>query len=1001
MPSDYDQIRKDNFPGYERISRALSLLSRLYTDRTHFIFELLQNAEDTRATRVLFHLFENKLEVFHDGRGFCEKDVRAICGVGEGTKTEDLTQIGRFGVGFKSVYVYTTTPEIYSEHESFKIEHYVLPYAVDPRDIGDSWTTLFVFPFNKEDVGPEIVCKKISEKLRKLNSGTLLFLRNIKRIEYRLPDGMDGVYLRDEAIRGAAREVTVTGKNDGEDESKRWLIFKRPVEVPDSGGDCPPVEIGFHLVKNEKECRDEIVRVRDSPLVVYFPTEKETKFGFLIQGPYKTTPARDNIPKEDEWNATLVRETANLIADVLLHIKDLDLLSISLLEALPIRLDYFPPGNMFYPIAVAVREALTTQELLPADGGSFVSARNAKLARSADLIKLLDHDQLRDLFPSGDTVKWLAGIITQNQTYELYRYLLDVLKVEEVTPESFSRKITESFLLKQVDEWLLAFYGYLSGQKALWRSPRWSGDSEGHLRSKPIVRLQNGSQVKPFREDEYPNAYLTDGSHTETSLPVVKSGLCRHKEAQQFLRDLGIPELDLVEEVIEKVLPKYANDDSVVTIEEHQHDILKIEKAYGTDSLEKKSRLQERLRETPFVRTESQGDRETIYRKPCKLYFESDELRLYFFGNSAIGFVNPEYSESVRSLFKDLGVADFIRVCRKREEWGGYVTLEDCHSNHERGLDGFDPDIYVQGLEFALTSLTLDKIKFIWNNIAVPHSSCIRGEVESCSRKTYEDSSVEDRISDIGCLLIKKAWLPCSDGSLKKPDELTLDDLPKSFIWNEKLAEKLGMKRDVVTKLSEAVGLPAEDIELLKRYPKEFQQWKENMSANKQKPAFPERSSSNSERRQEKLSEQLGNSPIKNYEPRARSVRTTRSAVDPALWLRNQYKNEAEQMICQICKEEMPFRKRDGEYYFEAVEALTKNYFPMEHEEQFLALCPLCAAMYKEFVKLDEEAMVVLKGVIKNTDECEAPLCLGKLDTNIRFVETHFQALKTILEDQE
>ena len=989
MPSDYDQIREDNSPGHERISRALSLLSRLYTDRTHFIFELLQNAEDTRATRVLFHLFENKLEVFHDGRGFCEKDVRAICGVGEGTKTEDLTQIGRFGVGFKSVYVYTTTPEIYSEHESFKIEHYVLPYAVDPRDIGDSWTTLFVFPFNQEDIGPEIACKKISEKLRKLNSGTLLFLRNIKRIEYRLPDEMDGVYLRDEAIRGAAREVTVTAKNDGKDESERWLIFKRPVEVPDSGDDCPPVEIGFHLVKNE------IVRVKDSPLVVYFPTEKETKFGFLIQGPYKTNPARDNILKEDEWNATLVRETAILIVDVLSHIKNLGLLSISLLEALPIRLGDFPPDNMFYPIFVAVRKALTTQELLPADGGSFVSARNAKLARGADLIKLLDHDQLRDLFPSEDTVKWLASIITHNQTYELYRYLLDVLKVEEVTPESFSRKITESFLLSQVDEWLLAFYGYLSGQKALWRSPRWSGDSEGHLRSKPIVRLQDDSQVKPFREDGYPNAYLTDGSHTETSLPVVKSGLCRHKEAQQFLRDLGIPELDLVEEVIEKVLPKYANDDSIVTIEEHQHDILKIEKAYRTDSLEKKSRLQVRLRETPFVRTESQDDRETIYRRPCELYFGRDELRLYFLGNSAIGFVNLEYSESVRSLFKDLGVADSVRVFQKRADWEGYVILEEYRGSHKRGRDGFDPDICVQGLEFALTSLTLDKIKFIWNNIAVPHSPFIHGMIESSSRKTYKRFSVEERTSYFGCLLIKKAWLPSSDGSLKKPDELTLDDLPDSFKRSEKLAEQLRMKRDV------EADFPAEDIELIKRHPTEFQQWKTDMSENKQKPAFPERASSNLERRLEKLSDQLGNSPIKNYEPRARSVRTTRSAVDPALWLRNQYKNEAEQMICQICKEEMPFRKRDGEYYFERVEAFTKNYFPMENEEQFLALCPLCAAMYKEFVKLDEEAMVVLKGVIKNTDECEVPLCLGKLDTNIRFVETHFQALKTILEDQE
>jgi len=46
-------------------------------------------------------------------------------------------------------------------------------------------------------------------------------------------------------------------------------------------------------------------------------------------------------------------------------------------------------------------------------------------------------------------------------------------------------------------------------------------------------------------------------------------------------------------------------------------------------------------------------------------------------------------------------------------------------------------------------------------------------------------------------------------------------------------------------------------------------------------------------------------------------------------------------MVCQICKEEMPFKKRDGEYYFEAVEALCKTHLPKEHEAQWLALCPL------------------------------------------------------------
>jgi len=97
----------------------------------------------------------------------------------------------------------------------------------------------------------------------------------------------------------------------------------------------------------------------------------------------------------------------------------------------------------------------------------------------------------------------------------------------------------------------------------------------------------------------------------------------------------------------------------------------------------------------------------------------------------------------------------------------------------------------------------------------------------------------------------------------------------------------------------------------------------------------------------------------------------------------------------------MLFNQRDGEYYFEAVEVLSRDHFPKEHEAQFLALCPLCAAMYKEFIKKDEEAMRSFKDTLVNSEHAEVPLRLGDLDTSVRFVETHFLDIRTILENQE
>ena len=58
----------------------------------------------------------------------------------------------------------------------------------------------------------------------------------------------------------------------------------------------------------------------------------------------------------------------------------------------------------------------------------------------------------------------------------------------------------------------------------------------------------------------------------------------------------------------------------------------------------------------------------------------------------------------------------------------------------------------------------------------------------------------------------------------------------------------------------------------------------------------------------------------------------------------------------------MPFKKRDGQYYFEAVEAL--NTLSQELLPLHLALCPVCAAKYKEFVKRDEAALQLARAAL-------------------------------------
>ena len=192
----------------------------------------------------------------------------------------------------------------------------------------------------------------------------------------------------------------------------------------------------------------------------------------------------------------------------------------------------------------------------------------------------------------------------------------------------------------------------------------------------------------------------------------------------------------------------------------------------------------------------------------------------------------------------------------------------------------------------------------------------------------------------------------------------------------------------------EEVQEAKEMMELKQQDPEGFKKWQDS---NKEKARFPTSPVRNPERREERLAEQNANATEKKYKRQEKSDRTTRREIDPNTWLKNKYTNESNQMICQICKEEMPFRKRDGEYYFESVEALSREYFPKEQKAQFLALCPVCAARYKEFVKRDETTLEELYHALKNSDELEVLLTLGEWETSIRFVETHHSDIKTSL----
>ena len=114
----------------EREGRGIKRLSlELYSKDTHFVLELIQNADDNEyhphllngrdargeVPSLKFVINSGTIVVLNNEVGFSEKNIRAICDVGKSTKGAHRSgYIGQKGIGFKSVFRVTDKPEIHS-----------------------------------------------------------------------------------------------------------------------------------------------------------------------------------------------------------------------------------------------------------------------------------------------------------------------------------------------------------------------------------------------------------------------------------------------------------------------------------------------------------------------------------------------------------------------------------------------------------------------------------------------------------------------------------------------------------------------------------------------------------------------------------------------------------------------------------------------------------------------------------------------------------------------
>lgn len=408
----FEEIRKDRmgvvkssvYPGLK------NLVSQIYPDEAHFIYELLQNAEDADATEVVFIIKNDKLVFAHNGiRLFNEADINSITNINDSTKKDNYVQAGKFGIGFKSVYAFTETPSIYCDSINFKIEKLLLPTEIEPLEGKKKGWTEFHFPFDSVKISAEEAKRKIKHGLLEIENTTLLFLNNIISIRYILEDGTESCVKKECAENVVTSILWVSGEPKAK---SIWKKYSRTAQLHEKR---ISVDLAFQM-EYENENKLKFIQGQDKVCITFLAKNEKSNLKFYINAPFGCTPSRDTVNKDDNDNKILIGELAELMKTVLRELKRENMLTDDFFEVLPIKDDNVP--TFYSPIIDSLHSELKNENYLPTVNGSYVSAENGIMSSKNIMDRVFTIEDIQYLFLN----ERLQFVKNQPVTSRAYRF---------------------------------------------------------------------------------------------------------------------------------------------------------------------------------------------------------------------------------------------------------------------------------------------------------------------------------------------------------------------------------------------------------------------------------------------------------------------------------------------------------------------------------------------------------------------------------------------------
>lgn len=807
----FDQLTKDR----EHIADILEVpalrgvktsVVEKYSDQAHFIYELLQNANDAKATSARFVLHKDKLIFAHNGtRRFTNSDpanekedsdsgklgdINAITSIANSNKNE--ASIGKFGVGFKSVFQYTSTPHIYDPNIYFKIERFIVPIRIREDFFGRKTDeTLFVFPFDHPDRSAAEAYDDISEKLCTLDY-PLLFLSCLESISLEIPEVL-GSYkksiLEKQQFGKTVAEHTCLTQNYGEEiyEDKLWLFTRKDTNEHN-------YSVGFFLDEEEN------LIPKQHTAFCFFPTKEVTGLNFILHAPFLLTDSREGIRAGVPHNMKMIEMLADLAADSLVYLRDIGLvkghplITDEIFDIIPYDESKFSDTNdkrkiSFKPFYTAIQEKMSNYELLPAVDG-YVSKDNAYWAFVPQIAELFSDNQLATL-TRNLKAKWVFTSFGRQETQRKNKSLTDY--IESIT----SVWIDEKDIIEGYDDIIVGINSdFIEAQQVSWlhKFYQWVSETKGRtdlIKQKPIFLNHERNAMAALDENDQVVLFLpTDTDGYNTVLPEI----LENNGTADFLKQLGVDRPSTRDEIYNHILPLYKDNHEGIDTTQHFLKFFDYYKECPKTEVDDFIRL---IKECAFIKYRS-ADNDTIYRgKASNLYLPTDDLRIWFQAKLDTRFIEfGEYlklvgesnKEDLIRFFTDLGVKDEPRVLLRELSYEEAKKIRDYWPDYTRYRKWEEK--YIDGskeiIEYLIQEQNVELSIMIWNQLLkyVEYGYSYNG-IRSIFNGAYKyfyrnpRSMVFD--SSEAIRLRTAPWLLNRDGHFVAAGELTVQTLSQQY----------------------------------------------------------------------------------------------------------------------------------------------------------------------------------------------------------------------------